>query len=131
MPQAALAALTHADPKHAHLRIAGLGVRGDATLADFLPRKKFTSDRPTVAAVEMWPSAEVGWPVVPSAHADVVPPEYRGVIPDELLVPAQDVTLLKWLGVGCSGMVFKALVRGKIVAVKVRWRTRTCPQRQV
>jgi hypothetical protein len=110
------------DPEHAqrtHLRIAGLGVRGDATLADFLPRSMHPSDRPTVAAVEVWPSPDVGWPVVPTAHADVVPPEYRGVIPDELLVPAQDVTLLKWLGRGSFGEVYKALFRGCVCAVKV------------
>ena len=130
-PQAALAGLTAADPDRVHLRIAGLGVHGAATLADFLPSKKFPTDKPTVAAVAMWPGADVGWPVVPAADADAVPREFRGAIPDALVVRAQDVTLLKWLGVGCSGMVFKALVRGKIVAVKVRWRTRTCPQRQV
>ncbi len=75
--------------------------------------------------MEVWPSPDVGWPVVPTAHADVVPLEYRGVIPDELLVPAQDVTLLKWLGKGCDGDVFKALVHGKIAVVKVR--CRACP----
>ncbi len=47
----------------------------------------------------------MGWPEVSAADADKVPPEYRGVIPDELLVRAQDVALDKGLGKGCFGDV--------------------------
>ena len=119
-PQAALAGLTAADPDRVHLRIAGLGVHGAATLADFLPSKKFPTDKPTVAAVAMWPGADAGWPVVPAVDADEVPREFRGAIPDALVVRAQDVTLLKWLGKGSFGDAYKARARGDTCVVKVR-----------
>jgi hypothetical protein len=103
-----------------HLRIAGLGVRGDATLADFLRRNRSPADPPTVAGVAVWPSPDEGWPDVPAADADDVPPEYRGVIPDGLLVRPQDVVLEKWLGKGSFGDAYKAGARGSAVVVKVR-----------
>jgi hypothetical protein len=108
-----------------HLRIAGLGVRGDATLANFLRRNQSPADPPTVAAVGVWPSPDEGWPDVPAADADAVPPEYRGVIPDELLVRPQDVVLEKWLGSGSFGDAYEAGAGGKAVVVKVRCRAGT------
>ncbi len=118
--QSAFPDLAPADPSRVHLRIAGLGVRGDATLADFLRRSRSLSDPPSVAAVVVWPSPDKGWPDVPAADADDVPPEYRGVIPDELLVRPQDVVLEKWLGKGSFGDAYKAAVGGSVVVVKVR-----------
>jgi hypothetical protein len=118
-PQAALAGLAAADPDRVHLRIAGLGVHGAATLADFLPKKKSVADTPTVAVVAMWPGADVGWLVVPAADADAVPREFRGAFPDALVVRAQDVTLRRWLGKGGFGDAYEATARGDTFVVKV------------
>ncbi len=118
-PQAALAGFTAADPDRVHLRIAGLGVHGAATLADFLPKKKSVADTPTVAVVAMWSAADVGWPVVPAAVADAVPREFRDAIPDALVVRAQDVTLRRWLGKGGFGDAYEATAREDTFVVKV------------
>jgi hypothetical protein len=59
----------------------------------------------------------------------VSPPEYRGVISDELLVRPQDVALEKWLGKGCFGDVYPRERCGGEGALRARTPAPPLPRR--
>jgi hypothetical protein len=102
------------------LCVVGCAVEDHATVAAFLPRKRSPADRPAVSPIHVRTARDPPLPPALAGVARVVAPGF-GDIPQELIIPQEDVTLLGWLGAGAVGDAFSALLRGRTRCVmKVR-----------